>query len=189
VVRAKAAANDAIGRRPRPSSFPDPLDVTNRYDLVRAVIFLCEHDEAISKRWLLSRGDGVYRTRPGRSTSTWVSSSREAARLKIGSAIDGAPPMAPDARVQAHLPGRARAVHRAARGLPPGPRTNEARPIGVDWAGTLVGSSEGTIALNVADVQSSILKNASGQSFGTTKDYPITTIDKLVEQKNFPKRT
>src|SRR5688572_1449688 len=58
---------------------------------------------------------------------------------------------------------------------------------GVEHAATLLGDREGTMPLNVHDVQSSILNNSRGERFGSAvRDYPITTLDRLVQARNFP---
>jgi FkbM family methyltransferase len=57
---------------------------------------------------------------------------------------------------------------------------------GVDYALTLVGAAEGTVKFHVHDTQSSMMPNSRGEAFGEVKEYPITTLDKLVQAMKFP---
>ena len=57
---------------------------------------------------------------------------------------------------------------------------------GVDYALTLIGATEGTVKFHVADTQSSMMPNSRGEAFGDVQEYPITTLDRLVQSMNFP---
>jgi len=52
---------------------------------------------------------------------------------------------------------------------------------GIHIAHTLVGQSSGTVTFSVHGAQSSMLPNASGETFGQTVEAPVTTLDSLIE--------
>ena len=140
------------------------------------------------KKQLLNRGMIVSRP-PGQFSIQQVKLQNARRRgLKIESIIDGGASDGSWAR-------EIRQTYPTARVLCVEPRdecqaglAQTARELpGVEYANTLLGDHEGTMKLNVHDTQSSILNNSQGQQFGSSvKEYPITTLDKLVQSKNFP---
>lgn len=139
------------------------------------------------KKLLLSRGIVISRP-PGQFSIQQVKLGAAKRRgLKLASAIDGGASDGswarefkttyPDARVLCVEP-----RVECKDGLE---KTKHEVP-GVEYALTLIGATEGTVQFNVADTQSSMLKNSRGESFGDVKEYPITTLDRLVQSMNFP---
>ena len=140
------------------------------------------------KQVLLSRGMVLSRP-PGQFSLQQVKLENARRRgLKIEAVIDGGASDGSWAReIQATYP-NARVLCVEPREECQAGLAQTARELkGVDYAATLLGDREGTMRMNIADTQSSILDNSQGQHFGTSvKEYPITTLDKLVQQKNFP---
>jgi len=139
------------------------------------------------KNLLLSR-DIILSRPPGQFSIEWIKLERVKRRgLRIDAAVDGG---ASDGSWTREF----RKVYPDAKMLSVEPR-GECQPdlqqtardlAGVIPAATLIGATEGTVEFNVSDTQSSMLKNSRGESFGTTRSYPITTLDALVQKLSFP---
>ncbi|CAN5606057.1 N/A [soil metagenome] len=140
------------------------------------------------KQWLLSRGMILSRP-PGQFSVQQVKLENAKRRgLKIEAAIDGGASDGSWARQLKETYPNVRVLCVEPRDECQAGLAQTARDVpGVDFAATLLGDFEGMMQLNVHDTQSSILNNSRGEKFGeTVKDYPITTLDKLIAHKKFP---